>query len=250
MKVLLRIAGGAACLVLSLWFLLPLGDGILHAGMIWPVALLILIASLCLFPGWYRRLPKPLWKTAAACFFAGLALIAVLTGLMLRAAADAPDERNAPETVIVPGCQVRDDGRPSLMLRARIRAACASLDAHPDSVCVASGGMDDSEPFTEADAIARELVAMGIAPERIYLESASRSTYENLAFSADLIARSGLDTRVVLATDTFHQYRCIYYARQAGLTPTAVCAAPYLPLAPSYWTREMLAILAAWVRGY
>lgn len=247
---LLRIAAIAACAALSLWFLLPLGDGILHAGMVWPVALLMLIASLCAFPGWYRRLPKPLWKTAAACLLAGLTLIAVLSGLMLHAASDAPDEHDPPKTVIVLGCQVRGDGRPSLMLRARIRAACAYLNAHPDAVCIASGGMDDSEPFTEAESIANELIAMGIAPERIYSESASHSTYENLAFSAEVIARNGLDTRVVLATDTFHQYRGGYYARQAGLTPAAVCAAPYLPLAPSYWTREMLAILAAWVRGY
>ena len=250
MRALLRVAGGCACLALAGWFLLPLGSGILHVGMVWPALVLVLGASLCFFPGWYRRLPARLWKTCAVCLAAGLALAAAVLGLMLSAASRTPDEADPPATVVVLGCQVRPDGRPSLMLRRRIEAAYGYLAAHPEAVCVASGGTDDREPFAEARCIAEALIAMGVDPARIYQESDSRSTAENLAFSAALIAENGLDPRVVVATDTFHQYRGAYYARRAGLTPSAVCAAPYLPLAPSYWAREMAGILAAWLRGY
>lgn len=250
MKALFRIAGGAVCLALIGWFLLPLGNGIVHIGMVWPALLLALGASLCFFPGWPRLLPARLRKVCAACLIGGLALTAALLGLMVSAACAAPDPAAPPATVIVPGCQVRADGQPSLMLRSRIQAAFDYLTAHPGAVCVASGGMDDSEPFPEARSIAERLIAMGIDPSRIYREDQSGTTAENLAFSAAVIAENGLDPRVVIASDTFHQYRCAYYARRAGLSPSAVCAAPYLPLAPSYWTREMVAILAAWIRGY
>lgn len=247
---IVRCLAAAAGLALCVWFLLPLGSGIFHVGMIWPVPLLLLGASLCLFPGWHRRLPLSMRRAAGACLGAGLLLIAALLGLMIGAACAAPETSAPPETVIVLGCQVRDDGKPSAMLRARINAAYDYLAAHPEAVCIASGGMDDSEPFTEASSIADTLQDMGIDAGRIYCESGSHSTYENLACSAQVIAAEGLDGHVVIATDTFHQYRAAYYARRAGLAPSAVCAAPYLPLAPSYWTREMLGILAAWVRGY
>ena len=91
---------------------------------------------------------------------------------------------------------------------------------------------------------------MGIAPERIYLEDASGSTYENMAFSAALIRENGLDTRVVLATDNFHQYRSQFFARRAGLEPLSIGNPSYPLLGPGYWAREIPAILAAWLRGY
>ena len=53
-------------------------------------------------------------------------------------------------TVVVLGCQVFPDGHPSLMLRGRINAAYDYLTAHPDALCVASGGQNGSEPISEA----------------------------------------------------------------------------------------------------
>ena len=37
--------GAAVCLLLCAWFLAPLGMGIVHIGMLWPSALLVLAAA-------------------------------------------------------------------------------------------------------------------------------------------------------------------------------------------------------------
>ena len=154
-------------------------------------------AAVLLRPDFFRRLLRPVWLrrlvgcVAAVC----MTVILVTLGKMASAALHRPaDGQDC--TVVVLGCQVFPDGHPSLMLRGRINAAYDYLSAHPDAVCVASGGMDDSEPITEAQCIRDTLVSMGIDPGRIYMEDRSRSTEENLAFSAELIRANGLPADV------------------------------------------------------
>ena len=154
-----------------------------------------------------------------------------------------------PCTVIVLGCQVLEDGRPSLMLQKRIDAAYGYLSAHPDAACVASGGLDDSETVTEAQCIRSTLVSMGIDEGRIYLEDRSRSTEENLSFSAAIIREQGLPQQAVIASDNFHQLRAAIWAERDGLTPYAAgCASPWF-LTAGYWAREAAALLCMAVTG-
>ena len=82
------------------------------------------------------------------------------------------------------------------------------------------------------------------------MEERSGSTRENLANSAAVIAENGLDTRVAIATDNFHQYRAGYFARMEGLEPLSVGNPSFWVVAPGYWAREVAGVLAAWVRGY
>ena len=139
----------ALCLAGAAFFLLPLAAGILHFGMVWPAAVLLLAAAVLLRPDFFRRLLRPVWLrrlvgcVAAVC----VTVILVTLGKMASAALHHPaDGQDC--TVVVLGCQVFPDGHPSLMLRGRINAAYDYLSAHPDAVCVASGGMDVCEPIT------------------------------------------------------------------------------------------------------
>lgn len=151
--------------------------------------------------------------------------------------------------MVVLGCQVFPDGHPSLMLRGRINAAYDYLTAHPDALCVASGGQNGSEPISEAQCIRDTLVSMGIAPERILLEDQSASTEENLAFSAVLLREKGLSTDVAIASDNFHQLRAAIWAQRSGLTPHSDgCASPWF-LTAGYWARETAALLYMVVTG-
>ena len=203
---------GTLSLLGVVYFLIPLAIGVCHVGMFWPAALMLLASAYCFFPAFFRRLTR--WV----------------------------------KTVVL-GCQVFPDGHPSLMLRGRINAAYDYLSAHPDAVCVASGGMDDSEPITEAQCIRDTLVSMGIDPGRIYMEDRSRSTEENLAFSAEIIRANGLPADVAIASDNFHQLRGAIWAERSGLTPYAIgCASPWF-LTAGYWTRETAALLYMVVTG-
>lgn len=234
----------ALCLAGAAFFLLPLAAGILHFGMVWPAAVLLLAAAVLLWPDFFRRLLRPVWLrrlvgcVAAVC----MTVILVTLGKMASAALHHPTD-GQDCTVVVLGCQVFPDGHPSLMLRGRINAAYDYLSAHPDAVCVASGGMDDSEPITEAQCIRDTLVSMGIDPGRIYPEDASTSTEENLAFSAEVIRREGLPTEVAIASDNFHQLRAGVWAEKNGLTPYSLGCASIWMLGPGYWAREAAALL-------
>lgn len=178
------------CLLAAVFFLLPLGIGILHFGMVWPAALLLLCAARLTWPDFFRRLLRPKWLRALVGCVIAVCMTAILStlGKMAMAAADRPaDGQDC--TVVVLGCQVFPDGHPSLMLRGRINAAYDYLTAHPETLCIASGGQNGSEPISEAQCIRDTLVSMGIAPERILLEDQSASTEENLAFSARCCGR-------------------------------------------------------------
>lgn len=248
-RALFRI-GAVLCIALAAFFLMPVFGGILHFGMIWPAAVLLSAAAVLLLPDFFRRLLRPRWLRRAVSLLAAVCAAAVLVtlGMMARAAGNRPPE-DMPCTVIVLGCQVLEDGRPSLMLQKRIDAAYGYLSAHPDAACVASGGLDDSETVTEAQCIRSTLVSMGIDEGRIYLEDRSRSTEENLSFSAATIREQGLPQQAVIASDNFHQLRAAIWAERDGLTPYAAgCASPWF-LTAGYWAREAAALLCMAVTG-
>ena len=241
------MAGALLCILLEQYFLAPAAMGIWHVGMLYPMVPLTLLSVWLSCPRLFDRLPRWLCRAGADVVGAGAAVVLAVMVLMGIQAGHRPTEGDC--TVVVLGCQVFPDGHPSLMLRGRINAAYDYLSAHPDAVCVASGGMDDSEPITEAQCIRDTLVSMGIDPGRIYMEDRSRSTEENLAFSAELIRANGLPADVAIASDNFHQLRGAIWAERSGLTPYAIgCASPWF-LTAGYWTRETAALLYMVVTG-
>lgn len=155
----------------------------------------------------------------------------------------------APDTVIVMGCQVMGE-RPSVMLNNRIDAAYEYLSANEEAVCVATGGVGDGADISEAEAIRRELVKKGIDSSRIYMDEKSVNTDENLANAAEIIAANELDTNVAIVTDGYHQMRSQKTAAKYGLTCAAVaCQTPWYVAEPMI-IREMCAIIKCTVLGY
>ncbi|MBP3611298.1 MAG: YdcF family protein [Lachnospiraceae bacterium] len=177
----------------------------------------------------------------------GIALIALLvvveSGCMLYAANQKPEPG---ATVVVLGCRVYGE-RASLSMRERLDAAYEYLMEHGDSVCVLSGGKGDGENITEAECMYRYLVDKGIAPERLYKEETSTTTRENLLFSKQLIEEQGLNPVIAIATSDYHEYRAGLIAESLGLEYAAVPGRTALWLFPTYYVRELYAILYEWV---
>ena len=252
MKNLLRFAAAALCVAAIVYFLMPLGLGISHIGMYYPCAVLAIVIFALLFPRTVQKLLRGPWgkwvKAAAALLLTGVSCILLTVGIIAFAAADAPAE-DEEVTVMVLGCQVIGE-KPSVMLRQRIETAYAYLAAHPEVKCVATGGKGGNENISEGECIRRELVAMGIDPGRIYVEDQSTSTAENMQFSSRIIAAQKFPTTVVVASDTFHQLRAGIYAKRSGLEARSLgCRSPWY-LSGGYWTREVLALYAAFIRRY
>ena len=87
----------------------------------------------------------------------------------------------------------------------------------PDAKVVVTGGAGDLILDGEADGVTapRLLTALGIAPERLLMESKSRNTYENAVFTREMLnARPGQTW--LLVTSAFHMPRAMGIFRKAG----------------------------------
>ncbi len=149
-------------------------------------------------------------------------------------------------TVVVLGCKAYGE-RPSLTLEERLRAAIRYLNANPGAACVVSGGQGADETLSEAQCMYLYLVNHGIAPERIYREDQSTTTRENIAFSYEIIKEHGLNEKLAIATNNYHEYRAGMIADDLGLEHGAVPGSTALWLLPTYYARELLAILYEWI---
>lgn len=171
-------------------------------------------------------------------------LVFVILGLVIGAIFEimilsvASRKTTTAKTVIVLGCQVRNDS-PSLMLSKRINAAFEYLKENPKTFCIATGGVGTNSIISEGAVIKRELVKLGIDEKRIYIEDKSTNTIENLENANKIIIAQNLDKNVVIVSDSFHQYRAAWYAREQGLNPYAKNAKTPWSLWFSYSVREM-----------
>jgi uncharacterized SAM-binding protein YcdF (DUF218 family) len=83
-------------------------------------------------------------------------------------------------------------------------------------VAIVSGGALGAGLPTEAEYLARELIAMGIAPERVVVEPKANNTRENATESKKLLEQLGAK-RVLLVTSAFHMPRAVGCFRAVGI---------------------------------
>lgn len=160
---------------------------------------------------WVEKIPKGLRWCIRVLFGAGVALFIVVEGLILSQLDAAPPA--GADVCIILGAQMKASG-PSDVLQRRLDRALDYLRENPGTLVVVSGGQGSDEPVSEARGMRDYLVARGIAQERILMEDASTSTWENLDYSAKLIDKDG--DKVVVVTNNFHVFRAVAIARKQG----------------------------------
>lgn len=192
---------------------------------------------------WRKRAGKIVLVILGSGLFIAVILIIIISFLMIKAANTKPAD-NA--TVIVLGCKVYGD-RPSLMLTERLDAAITFLNDNPESMCIVSGGQGSDEAISEAECMYQYLICHGIAAERIYKEDQLTSTRENIAFSYKIIQEHNLSTKIAIATNDFHEYRAGKIADQLSLEHGAVSGATAPWLLPTYYIRELFAVVYEWI---
>lgn len=249
----LRLFLIGVCILGILYFLLPVLYGrILNIGNATGIMVLLLLLLYGLFLPWIHKAIRAAWKKkagkiviVAAGVLAGLVILlaGIETGCMISAATKEPTED---ATLVVLGCRTYGD-RPSVMLASRLDEAYEYLTEHPEAVCVVSGGQGADEPVSEGEFMYKYLVQKGIAPERIYRETESTSTRENLQFSKTIIEAEGLNPQIAIVTNEYHGYRASMIAKDLGLEHSAVSAKTPWWLFPTYYIRELYGILYEWV---
>lgn len=245
--IILRIVLTSAFLFCLVWVNVA---GAFNAGSVIGTVIFGAGFAVCAFWGTFKKLLHKIWQklagkialiAAGTLVFAGIAA-AVFFSVNMAIYEEVPvDDLRA---VIVLGCQVKGE-EPSEMLKGRLNAALELLSDRSDAICIVSGGKGKGEDISEAEAMRRYLSEKGISESRIFTESRSVNTRENMRLSAELLKERGIENGIVVVTNEFHQYRAEIYAQKNGISVGhhSTRTLPWALL--NYWVREWAAILSA-----
>jgi uncharacterized SAM-binding protein YcdF (DUF218 family) len=154
--------------------------------------------------------------------------------------------RRAADFVVVLGAGLMGGRRVSPLLASRLeraRSVYESLDAQSGPILIVSGGKGSDERLSEAEAMANYLMESGFPAERILKEDQSRTTEENLLYSAALMRESQPEGyRCVVVTNDFHSYRAALIARDLGVPAQVVGSPTAAYFLPSATIREFIAV--------
>jgi len=132
------------------------------------------------------------------------------------------------EAIVVLGGGVSPAGQgdlyPNLESGAdRVWHAARLFHASKATLVLLTGGSDPEHSATsEAEAMRRFMVDLGVAGQSILLEKQSRNTTQNAEYSADILAEQGVN-RILLVTSAYHMPRAkgLFEAQGLEVIPVA-----------------------------
>ncbi|WP_125706636.1 YdcF family protein [Lacticaseibacillus daqingensis] len=197
-------------------------------------------------------LPNPLYNGLAVFFSLSIlyelvALYNFLTALVLY---NFYRPRHDQDFLIVLGAGLLGGERVSPLLAARINAGLKfyhkqirKTGKHP--TLVFSGGQGGDEKLPEGLAMQRYALAQGIDKADTLVEDQSKTTYQNMLFSARLIKQVWGDQpfKATFFTNNYHLFRAGIFAKAAGLKANGVGAPTSFYFLPNAVIREYLAFV-------
>lgn len=190
-----------------------------------------------------KKLYRAHKKTWNVLFLVIFIIVTAEMTLMIRGAQEQETGRNDP--VIVLGSDIKPDGTPTEMVVNRLERACRYLEDNPESIVIVCDGIRMKNGMTEAQAMKNWLIGHGIEEKRILLEEKSLSTKENLENARQLLEDP--EQEVLIATNAFHQYRAQKLAHDLGMNAKPLTAPTPWYVVPTYYLRELMAIIAQFV---
>ena len=123
------------------------------------------------------------------------------------------------DCIIVLGCQVKDDGTPSDMLKDRLTRGIElyELGAAPKLLMSGDHGRED---YDEVGTMKQYAIDAGIPSEDIFMDHAGFSTYETVYRAKEIF---GAD-KVIIVTQEYHLYRALYIAEKLGVEAYGVAS--------------------------
>ena len=186
-------------------------------------------------------------------WFLALALIAVLSvaGIdiwMIRSTKgaiytlDEADQLSG-DCILVLGCGVRSDGKPSHMLQDRLDVA---IDAYQMGLApkLLMSGDHGREHYDEVNAMKDYAISKGVPSENIFMDHAGFSTYESMHRARDIFQCE----RIIIVTQTYHLYRALHNARAFGMEAVGISSDLRSYVRQTYFDiREAAARVKDWV---
>ena len=116
------------------------------------------------------------------------------------------------DCIIVLGCQVKDDGSLSHMLRDRLIRAIELYDAGAAAKLLMSGD-HGKEDYDEVGAMKQYAIDNGVPSENVFMDHAGFSTYETVYRAKEVFGAK----KVIIVTQEYHLYRALYIAERLGV---------------------------------
>ena len=123
------------------------------------------------------------------------------------------------DCIIVLGCQVRDDGTLSHMLRDRLMRGLEVYHAGAAPKLLMSGDHGRKE-YDEVNAMKQYAIENGVPSEHVFMDHAGFSTYETVYRAKEIFEVD----KVIIITQEYHLYRALYIADKLGLEAYGVSA--------------------------
>ena len=123
------------------------------------------------------------------------------------------------DCIIVLGCQVRDDGTLSHMLRDRLMRGLEVYKAGAAPKLLMSGDHGRID-YDEVNAMKQYAVENGVSSEHVFMDHAGFSTYETVYRAKEIFEAD----KVIIVTQEYHLYRALYIAEKLGIEAYGVSA--------------------------
>ena len=176
---------------------------------------------------------------------ASVILLWILTGKWI-SNGQKPIADGTNDYAIILGAKVNGE-IPSLSLRYRLDAALDYANVYPHVQLVLSGGQGVGEHISEGEAMKRYLVENGIDEDRLLVESASTSTYENILYSQEMLPSSVKSITII--TSDYHLERSKRIAQNLNLQADVVVAKTPKVVEKKLRFRERLALIKTAIIG-
>ena len=158
-----------------------------------------------------------------ASILVGLAILGIITLFSLNAMVKSTTKENIisveeaaaledVDCILVLGCGVHDDGRPSDMLHDRLRRSVELYEAGAAPKLLMSGDHGRAG-YDEVDAMKSFAVEAGIPSEDVFMDHAGFSTYESMVRAKEVFQAK----KIIIVTQEYHLYRAMYIGQQLGL---------------------------------
>ena len=129
--------------------------------------------------------------------------------------ASRDDQAQEAGAIVVMGA-AQYNGDPSPVFEARLEHGRELYEQGLSDVVVVTGGRQEGDEYSEAQAGARWLQEHGVPEAALRLEVQGRNSWESLAASARFLEEDGIDD-VMIVSDPFHSKRLEEIASEVGL---------------------------------
>lgn len=123
------------------------------------------------------------------------------------------------DCIMVLGCQVKDNGKPSDMLADRLRRGIEIYEMGAAPKLLMSGDHGQTE-YDEVNTMKQVAVDAGIPSSDVFMDHAGFSTYESVYRARDIFKAD----KIIIVTQEYHLYRALYIAEKLGVEAYGVTA--------------------------